>query len=44
VLIQRDILYVNSWDMWKNFLALLIMISGFLILAYIQLLKKKKVK
>jgi ATP-binding cassette subfamily G (WHITE) protein 2 len=44
VLIQRDILYVNHWDMWKNFLALLIMIGGFLILAYIQLLRMKKVK
>ena len=44
VLIQRDILYLTNWDMWKNFLALLIMICGFLILAYIHLLRMKKIK
>ena len=44
VLIRRDILYLNDWDMWKHFLALLIMIGGFLFLAYIQLLRMKKVK
>jgi ATP-binding cassette subfamily G (WHITE) protein 2 len=44
VLTQRDILYDNNWDMWKNFLALVIMISGFLTMAYIQLLRMKKVK
>jgi hypothetical protein len=44
ILIQRHISYANNWDMWKNFLALVIMIIGFLIMAYIQLLRMKKFK
>jgi ATP-binding cassette subfamily G (WHITE) protein 2 len=44
ILIQRDIPYTNNWDIWKNFLALIIMIIAFLIMAYIQLLRMKKVK
>jgi ATP-binding cassette subfamily G (WHITE) protein 2 len=44
ILIQRDIPYTNDWDMWKNLLALIIMIITFLILAFIQLLRMKKVK
>ena len=44
VLMGRGIPYANPWDMWKNAFALLIMITGFLVLAYIQLLRMKKVK
>ncbi len=44
ILTERDIPYANNWDMWKNFLAIVIMISGFLMMAYIQLLRTKKVK
>ncbi|CAF2508741.1 unnamed protein product [Rotaria sp. Silwood2] len=44
ILIQHDIAYNTNWDMWKNLLALLIMIMVFLIMAFIQLLRMKKVK
>ncbi|CAF1318829.1 unnamed protein product [Rotaria sordida] len=44
ILIQHGIPYNNNWDMWRNLLALLIMIIIFLIMAFIQLLRMKKVK
>ncbi|CAF1445398.1 unnamed protein product [Adineta steineri] len=44
ILKQRDITYTNSWDMWKNLLALSIMIVTFLSIAFIQLIRMKKVK
>jgi len=44
ILIQHDIPYNNNWDMWKNLLALILMIISFLSMAYIQLLRMKKVK
>lgn len=44
VLIDRDIPYETNWDLWKNFIALIVMIVVFLLLAFIQLLRMKKVK
>lgn len=44
ILIQHDIPYLNNWDIWKNLLALIIMIIGFLMMAFFQLLRMKKVK
>ncbi len=44
VLIHRKIPYNNEWDMWKNLVALGIMALAFFIMAYIQLLRIKKVK
>ncbi|CAF1634227.1 unnamed protein product [Adineta ricciae] len=44
ILSQRDIPYENDWDMWKNFVALIIMIFIFLTMAFIQLIRMKKVK
>ncbi len=44
ILTQRDIPYATNWDVWKNLLALILMIIIFLIMAYIQLLRMKKVK
>jgi ATP-binding cassette subfamily G (WHITE) protein 2 len=44
ILTQRDIPYATNWDVWKNLLALILMIMIFLIMAYIQLLRMKKVK
>jgi hypothetical protein len=44
VLIQRKIPYNNEWDMWKNLVALGIMALAFFVMAYIQLLRIKKVK
>ena len=44
ILGQRDIPYRNDWDMWKNLVALIIMIFIFLTMAFIQLLRMKKVK
>ncbi|CAF0761120.1 unnamed protein product [Rotaria sp. Silwood1] len=44
ILIQHHIPYNNNWDMWKNLLALLIMIITFLFMTFIQLLRMKKVK
>jgi len=44
VLIQRKIPYDNQWDMWKNLLALGLMALVFFVMAYIQLLRIKKVK
>ncbi|CAF1585677.1 unnamed protein product, partial [Adineta steineri] len=44
ILKQRDITYTNNWDIWKNLLALSIMIIMFLSIAFIQLIRMKKVK
>lgn len=44
ILIEHNIPHANSWDIWQNLLALVIMIMSFLFLAYIQLLSMKKVK
>ncbi len=44
ILTQRDISYATNWDIWKNLLALIVTIMTFLIMAYIQLLRMKKVK
>jgi ABC-type multidrug transport system permease subunit len=44
VLIQRKIPYGNDWDIWKNLLALAIMALVFFVMAYVQLLRIKKVK
>jgi hypothetical protein len=44
ILQQQNIAYSSDWDLWKNFVALGGMTLGFLILAYIQLLRMKKTK
>jgi hypothetical protein len=44
VLREQNIEYSSEWDLWKNFVALGGMTLGFLILAYIQLLRMKKTK
>jgi len=44
ILTQHDISYTTNWDIWKNLLALIVTIMTFLIMAYIQLLRMKKVK
>ncbi|KAK0051150.1 ATP-binding cassette sub-family G member 2 [Biomphalaria pfeifferi] len=40
----QKISYENPWDLWQNEAALGIMIAGYLILAYIQLRRIKKLK
>ena len=40
----RDIPHETDWDLWANFVALLVMISLFLTMTYIQLLRMKKYK
>lgn len=44
VLEQKKIDYKTDWDMWKNIFAISIMAFGFFILAFIQLLRMKKIK
>ena len=44
ILSRRHISYATSWDIWKNILALLLIIVTFFIMAYIQLLRIKKFK
>ncbi|CAF3193044.1 unnamed protein product [Rotaria socialis] len=44
ILDNLDIPHANSWDLWKNFLALTIMTVLFLISSYIQLIRIKKTK
>ena len=44
VLDERDLPYASNWDLWKNFFALTMMAIGFLLLAYIQLVRIKKTK
>ena len=40
----RDIPHETDWDLWSNFVALLVMIYLFLTMTYIQLLRMKKYK
>jgi ATP-binding cassette subfamily G (WHITE) protein 2 len=44
ILSQRHITYSTSWDIWKNILALLLIILIFFLMAFIQLLRIKKFK
>jgi hypothetical protein len=44
VLDERGLDYATAWDMWKNFFALTMMAIGFLLFAYIQLVRIKKTK
>ena len=44
VLAGRDISHETGWNMWSNFVALLVMIFLFLTMTYIQLLRMKKYK
>jgi hypothetical protein len=44
VLDNLDLPHANSWDLWKNFVALAIMTVIFFILAYVQLVRIKKRK
>ncbi len=44
ILIQRNISYETDWDVWKNLLALGVMALVFFVLAFIQLLRMKKIK
>lgn len=44
VMNDLDIPYGTTWDLWKNFLALVIMTLLFLILTYIRLVRIKKTK
>lgn len=44
VLNTIDIDHITDWDLWKNYFALFMMTIVFLILAYIQLRRIKKVK
>lgn len=44
VLKAQKIDYSSSWDLWKNFVALIGMIVGFLLLTYVQLRRMKKTK
>lgn len=41
---QSHIEFENAWDLWKNFLALVLMTIIYFALAYIQLLRMKKTK
>jgi ATP-binding cassette subfamily G (WHITE) protein 2 len=44
VLEQKKIDYKTDWDMWQNFVAITIMTLAFFILAFIQLVRMKKIK
>ncbi|CAF1296421.1 unnamed protein product, partial [Adineta ricciae] len=44
ILKQQNIDASTDWDLWKNFVALAGLMLGFLVLAYIQLLRMKKTK
>lgn len=44
VLEQRGIPYEHAWDIWKNLVALALMIVSFLSLSFVQLIRMKKVK
>jgi ATP-binding cassette, subfamily G (WHITE), member 2 len=44
VLDQRGFDHATDWDLWKNFFALCMMTTTFLLLAYIQLIRIKKTK
>jgi len=44
ILNDQKIDYLKSWDLWENFLALIIMTFVFFVLSYVQLLRIKKTK
>ena len=44
ILTELHLRHSTSWDLWKNFLALILIAAGFLILSFIQLLRIKKTK
>lgn len=44
ILTRRHISYSTNWDLWKNILALIGITITFFIMAYIQLLRIKKIK
>ena len=44
ILKDQKIDYATSWDLWKNFLALLIMTLCFFAVTFIQLLRFQKTK
>ncbi|CAF1121498.1 unnamed protein product [Adineta steineri] len=44
ILIERKIPYITDWDVWKNVFMMILMAVVCLIMAYIQLLRIKKVK
>ena len=44
VLSERHISYTGSWDIWMNLLALSSIALTFFVLAYIQLVRMKKLK
>lgn len=36
--------YTTTWNLWKNFVALILITIGIFVIAYIQLLRMKKLK
>jgi hypothetical protein len=44
ILIQRNIPHETDWDVWRNLLGISIIGVAFFILAFIQLLRIKKIK
>lgn len=44
ILNNRALPHANTWDLWKNFVALTIMAILFFVLTYIQLIRTKKTK
>lgn len=44
ILKEQNIDYETTWDLWKNFVALLVMTAIFLLFAYVQLLRMKKTR
>lgn len=44
ILLQRHIAHDTEWDMWKNLVAISIMAIILFVMAYIQLLRMKRVK
>ena len=41
---EYKIEYTTAWDLWKNFVALVLITIGIFVIAYIQLLRMKKLK
>jgi hypothetical protein len=44
ILDKHGLAHANPWDLWKNFLALSLMVLLFFILAFIQFVRTKKTK
>jgi len=44
VLKQKKIPYETSWNVWQNIFALAMITIGFLLLAFVQLIRMKKTK